>query len=740
MNNNIEIGVVKKLGHQTLLYFLLVVMAAVTIFPLLFVGFTTFDDMNNSINFGKGTGLFETAEILAEIQGRIGFFWFYPLLRVPYVIDGSVWYLATKYGSLLGLLAALHYMVVKVMRSTWVALLSLLLFLALVQNGWDHNALTSYPFAFSFIATLFLVSIGLFAAAIDQKRIGLAMMAGLLYFFTLASELFVLFFPFYLVLLARGRQSGESYHKLIRSRWIYISPVLFCLVAYLILYVVLRALHPSIYDGNSWNAMDVMAAGKVVGAYSLTAFPLASLHFFASPAHQAFFMDSTGLQEILADLNSAHYIKPICVGLMFYWLMSSVRFDLIERKLFHTSVVLAFFGIFLPNLLLGFVQKHQNWVASGSYSYLYTFYSFLSAIILMALLSVLLHIKSLTWQPWIRKTLFSILALSLAIVTFAVDVRNNYITKDQKLSHRKWQLMDVVINSPAFAEVVDGSVIVAPTLTSHQRGIAATPSLYWSKYVKKKTGRNIQFLDDGCKENVPCYFLVFRQESHSDNQFVVFGKSARGDHRVSYDVVFYSLPSRGANFIIGHYESGVASPLLSINNSTVTNMGGGSFAAELRSAPVSGRTRIARLTGNVGIFLDQITVANYNVAPSFQPLSIQLGVGFYGWETNLNEPSWSWGKEVSELLVINNSKQNMVAKVGIEVTSFENLNLRVMGLQEKLFAVVPGKYAPIEVAIELLPGENKLKMISDRPAIKPPGGGDQRMLSFAVRNLRIQSK
>jgi hypothetical protein len=726
----------EKTAEKGKIFLLLFIIAVITLYPLIFVGITTHDDAEISLNFGWSTGLFETAAWKAELQGRIAFFWFYPLLRLPYAFDSPIFYLVTKYGSLLVLLAAFYYMIFKVIRSDRIALLSLLLFFVFVQNGWDHNALTSYPFAFNLIAALFLFSMGLLATAIDEKRISLAIIASLLYFFALASELFVLFFPFYLVLLTRGRKPEETYSKLIISRWLYISPAIFSLVTYLILYIIWRALHPSNYDGNSLNTVNFLGVVKVVGAYSLSAFPFQSLQFFFSPAHQSIYSDSVGLSGILTNLSAAIYIKPILVSSIFYLLLTVIRYDVTRIKLLHTSIVLAFIGIFLPNLLLGLVQKHQIWVASASYSYLYTFYSFLSAIILMALLLALLHLISRAWKSWIRKTVFLMLTLSLAFVTFAVDVRNHYITNDQKLSHRKWQLMEAMVNSPAFAEVLDGSVIVAPTLTSHQRGIAAAPSLYWSKYVKKKTGKSVNFFDDGCKEHIACYALVFRQSSHSDDQFIAFGKVLADNHRVSSDVFIYTFQNQSSGYLIGRYDASTSLPSLSINNAILTNMAHGSFATQLRSAPVAGQAQVARLTGNVDIFMDEVTITKYNFGLRFQPLLVELGSGFYGWETSFNEPSWSWGREAAELIINNNIKNAVAARVSFEATSLENLNLRIMGLQEEVFSVMPGKYLPISVNINLLPGVNYLKIRTDRPPIKP-SINDQRMLSFSIRNPSV---
>ena len=124
------------------------------------------------------------------------------------------------------------------------------------------------------------------------------------------------------------------------------------------------------------------------------------------------------------------------------------------------GATLTLVGIFLPNLLLGFNQKYQGWVTSGnscvSLSYLYTYYSFISAVVFSALLLAYMNAKSLSWHPGLRRALISIGMIAIMALSFAVEVRNQYFAFDQKLSHRKWELMDEVIQSPAFMGIPDG--------------------------------------------------------------------------------------------------------------------------------------------------------------------------------------------------------------------------------------------------------------------------------------------
>ena len=603
----------------TLNVFLLLLLAIIVFYPLFSVGFTTFDDAEIAINYGSGSGLWDAAVSAATGQGRFTFFWGYPALRLPHLIDNWPYYLSVKYGSFLMLLSALYYCVSRVFRSGWVATATLFFFLAFIQNGWDHNALTSYAFAFNFYVVLFLVSLGLFSTAVDRGNQGLAGVSAILYFFALGIEIFVLFFPFYMAVFLSRTASGESVLNSLKSGKKYIAPFVLTLVVYLTSYLAWRNLYPSHYDGNSLNGFDLLEAIKVVGAYSLTAFPVASLHFLGSPFHQSFFTDLSGLSEILSRLNAVNFIKPAVAGLLFTRLMTSEHFVAPRARTLLVGAGVVGIGIFLPNLLLGFVKKHQYWVSLGSYSYLYTYYSFISSVVFLALLAAYGNLKSRSWHPGQRRLLILAGCVVVMVVSFAVEVRNQYIVFDQKLSHRKWQLMDAVINSPAFVEIPDDSTIVAPTLSAARRRIGTrTPIDYWSKYTGYKTRKRIIFVDDKCRGGVPCYSLVFRQEAYSDNQFVVLSKMERPDSPSSSDLTIYSMPKQKNTVLVGSFAAGKGDSGLVINGVPVAATDAGLFAFALPRISDEGFVQTVRVTGNAEIFPDQITLSHYSVVPRFQ--------------------------------------------------------------------------------------------------------------------------
>lgn len=602
--------------------FLLSLLAVITFYPVLFVGFTTHDDI---VAASRGISWADALHY-SKIQGRFNFFWSYYLWKMPYIIDNRAWYLSVKTGALFLMLTGLWYAIYQLFRSGWMVLAALFFFLAFIQNGWDHNALNSYPVVFNCFAALFLFSLGLFSKAINQNNIGLAFCSGVLYFFALGVELFVLFFPYYVVVLLSKNSLGGS----VLSRFIagknYFLAVALPLMLYLVMYLVWRRIYPSSYDGNSVFSFNLFAAIKVVATYSLNAFPMATLHYIYPPHSIRLIPNATDLRIIMAQIDLADIIKPVVAGFLFTRLMTAPNYIVPRVRTLYLAAILAFVGIFIPNLLLGFTQRHQNWLAGGTTSYVYTYYSFIAAAIFGALILAIINNRSRLWPPKLRLIFIMIGAIIIMVITFCVEENNQIIGFDQKLSHRKFQLMDEVIKSPAFKEISDGSTIVAPTLSAHQRGIAQALGNDWSSYIKHKTGKNIRFDDFTCNNIKTCYTLVFHQEI-SDNQFIVLAKIKNIVTLASSELTIFSMPAHPGSVLFGSFEPSMITPRIEINSVPLANVGTGFFSGVLPPVSDDSIVQTARLTSTVDMIPEQLTISNYNVEQKLRPLSAELTDG-----------------------------------------------------------------------------------------------------------------
>ena len=607
--------------------FLLLVLAMITIYPLLFGGFTTHDDVSYALNTWT-SHLWEVARNGAIGQGRIGFFWLMPISGLPYLVDNRIWYLVIKFGSFLLLLVAIYYAVLQSFKSNWLALASLVFFLAFIQNGWDHNPLTAYPFIFNFCAILFLASIGTFATALDRKSLALAVFSGCLYFFALGNEIFILLAPIYLTILFFKSPRHETLLRRLMSGRRYVLAIALWAIAYLILYTVWRHVHPSTYDGDIMNGqLSLHAMTRVIATYSLSAFPLASLHFWSTLGHSLPTVNSEDWHTIFSRLNAASFIKPAVVGFLFVRLMTMEDRHLPERRTLFIGASILSVGIFLPNVLLGFVEKYQNWVNVGIESYVYTYYSYIFATVFSALLLASIKVSTRSLRPKLKFMLVFLAAGILAFISFSVEVRNQHVAFEQKLAHREWQLMAQVIRSRAFTAIPDGSTVIAPTLLNYQRNIAFVLAGDWANYVKYKTGKNILFTKGECKSELTCYSLIFHQAASTDNQFMVLAKLNDPVSMVSSNLEIYAMPPHYGSTIVGSYAIGHVFPKIFVNGAPIVNIGHGLFSLKFPTISRERSVQTARLTGNVDMVPERITLSLYSVEPRLRPLSAALADG-----------------------------------------------------------------------------------------------------------------
>lgn len=601
--------------NSTAYYFALLLLAVAAFHPIIFVGYTTYDDLNTAVNYGNSS-IATTTLAAAKNQGRFSFLWGYPLLQVPYLIDSIYWHAATKISAVLLLLAALGTVVYQAFRSPWLVVAVTTLFLSLQQNGWDHNAMTAYPFAFNAYASCFLFSMAAFRRSLETGSITTAVLAGLLYFVSLGIELFVLFFPLFLLLASivpTGRfEPRFNLRKSSRQILVQLASV----TTYLACYVLWRQFFPSGYDGNQIYHGNLQSIVNVIWTYSINAFPLLSLDFVHSEHHQAYITGATGLRQLLENLQSSSLLKALCASALIFGLLNSQKLVNLQYSTIKIGLAVALVTIFLPNLLLGFVEKHQIWVGGNTRSYLYTYYSFIAACVFLALLLALLSKISQSCRHWVRTLMIALLTSCTLLVTLAVDARNQYIAQDQKLAHRKIQLVDQVVATKEFQSMPEGSALLIGGLMENHRGIAVTTYDFWSSFIKKRTAKPLSFVRDTCPEDSDCYSLVFRQASHQDNQYLIFSKLDDSTRTKSSDIWMFMLPPISAMIISAPFVSSAQFPTeILINRHPIKSVQQNSFAQQIRRTRTSGPVQKIRLSANVGLNPRSVVISTFNFQP-----------------------------------------------------------------------------------------------------------------------------
>jgi hypothetical protein len=173
-----------------------------------------------------------------------------------------------------------------------------------------------------------------------------------------------------------------------------------------------------------------------------------------------------------------------------------------------------------------------------------------------------------------------------------------------------------------------------------------------------------------------------------------------------------------------------------VNGVDVSHIVGGLFLFTLPNITDGALVQTAKLKGNIEIYPDQITASSYGFVPRIDPFSIDLGDGFYGWETIPNAPKWAWSKDTSTLQITNYDDKPVLVAVKFEATALEDIELSVSGGASLTYRLTPGTYESIALKVKAQPGVTDIHLHSNQKA-EAPNNGDQRLLSFMVRNLQL---
>jgi hypothetical protein len=188
--------------------------------------------------------------------------------------------------------------------------------------------------------------------------------------------------------------------------------------------------------------------------------------------------------------------------------------------------------------------------------------------------------------------------------------------------------------------------------------------------------------------------------------------------------------------MLGSFLAKDTVPKLQVNGVDVSHVVDGLFLFTLPNIAHGAFVQTAQVKGNIEIYPDQITASNYGILPRIDPFSIDLGAGFYAWEFIPKTPKWAWSKDASTLQITNYDDKPVLVNVKFEATALDDIELSVSGGASLTYRLTPGTYESIALKVKAQPGVTDIHLHSNQKA-EAPNNGDQRLLSFMVRNLQL---
>lgn len=459
----------------------IVAVALITLYPLLFVGFTTRDDSGFYLLY------LSEREILPIIWRDLESSFTRPLHRillgVPYLVDNFAWFKSMQIIGICAAASAGALLAREINREVYP--LFPLLYLALLQNSWGHNILTSYPFMFHAAIALILASLHLFILSIRQKRRAYYALSIVLFaipVFTYEMHvIYYLLFP-----LAAYCYSGRLGTALRLQ-----APYLLLVLALIALDLWFRLYGNRGYAGSTLDLSNLTDILRAVLFYSSSAMPgFMTLFYDAYIDIYTRNLPAPGRGTYFADISLLWVIGATLAGAICYVVLARATIKP-NRSVFIGMLVATAF-VFLPNLPIALTAKYQSWAKNFDFHYVTTHYAYIAMIVLLILCCVFVMGQG----EHGRRTRAAVIATLVSVVTFFTSVTNSHVYATQYYSTFRFDCIDAVIASPEFSRLEDRAVIYAPTLWENDYGIMTSPQNYWDRYVRIKTGKNIRISDD----------------------------------------------------------------------------------------------------------------------------------------------------------------------------------------------------------------------------------------------------
>jgi hypothetical protein len=528
---------------------ILAVVYALTLYPMIEIGYTMQDDVLLSLAFEtKSLSDSPIAYLIGSAVkesiyfGRVWVIYGTLMSYVPFYVHSLVYFKIIAFTSLTLNVVLFYLLLKRLFDSKHFAFLAVVCLIAFLQNSLHHNLITSFVAHFMTGLSTLLAALLCFDLHMEYRRRWQLIGAACLYFLSCFSyELFVLYFGLFFVLALRRimkENSLENPFAALRPAALFrhLLPVSVPLVVYLTIYVAYRIAFPTNYSGIE---IGFSPARYLESVHKLTIGALPASLYLRHHYDSIFAYVSenltghkSSLLYILANARAEWLVRGSLLSFLVLMVLRDRPARLSARAL--GLVVLVCLGLFwVPGILPALSIRYQILVQAGLPMYLVTTFSFYAFV--PALAAVLVAVNGLNMAAALRRSLHALAVVSVFSLSILTDYSNYHVGKLQGQIHRKWLIVDDFLSSPEFAAIPENSVMYAPTLWQDS-SLAPVVEVrtYWQRYFRALTQKRVlvikkesdfkRAMESGTLPRGSVYYLKFSQERKDPNQFLVFAR------------------------------------------------------------------------------------------------------------------------------------------------------------------------------------------------------------------------
>ncbi|MBI3655447.1 MAG: hypothetical protein HY232_03400 [Acidobacteria bacterium] len=352
---------------RDLIILIIGILTILTFYPHLFTGIgKTRDDTQAALVALSNVDHFKVALDREKGFGRLRLGHY--IENLSYLIDSPFYYKLFHIGPLVLNLLLFLYVLNMFYRSYALIGFFSIIYLASLQNSWEHNLLSCYPFLFTFSFNILLISVILFKKYLDTSmKSYLIISAGLFFLPLFTYEMFLLYFVIFIILafIYGGSVSLPVENRLVRVIYI-LRPFLLYIAIFVIAYFVFRRLYQVNYDGVQIAKFTIRNFFGVVYQFSVSALPTyVFFHYQWLFDHYTDALEGHRYNLFYIVQNSrVEWMAKAALSAYFIYILAKAKQRVLDFRKFGATILISVALIFLPTLLFAITVKYQAWVQS----------------------------------------------------------------------------------------------------------------------------------------------------------------------------------------------------------------------------------------------------------------------------------------------------------------------------------------------------------------------------------------
>ena len=444
-------------------------------------------------------------------------------------------------------------------------------------------------------------------------------------------------------------------------------------------------------------------------------------------------------EGFVESLSALSIIKAVAVFLGVSWLLAVSSSSRVYGSPRHMALILLLLCalIFLPNMVIAFTGKYQEWVRFGSKAYLYSHFSYFAWIGLgVFCLLIMAH-------RWQSRILVGFLATLSAIGSLATDASNRDITQLQNNIARRWDTMNLFLSSEAYQILPENATIlfVDPTLT----GSESEEARYWSMVANARTGRNVSFTSDpqvAFASEGRGYYLYLYDEPKAENQYALFAPiTINSSSWATRQLLVFPNSENSRLGIGGTFSCAEVDCLASVlsNDQPTAELFNRTFAVNAGSIADPRGVRTVQLDTTEDLDVRTVTVDfARNPKPTFAPVRIFPSSGFRGWETD-GTTRLNWASVDSAIEIQSTLDRTITVMAEFWIVGGDEREVIFSRQDGEVLArasIGSGIPGPVRIPIDVSNGATTITLHSSKPALY---GGGQDGVAFQLLAVGLRT-